>query len=65
MMKFIKTFIGATGGSPYPTTFKAGDECPEDLLDVGMSLGAVEQNKSDGKKGEAQPTEQNKSDGKK
>lgn len=65
MMKFTKSFIGATGGSPYPRTFYVGDECPEDLLDAAKSVGAIEQNKNDGKKGETQPTEQNKNDGKK
>lgn len=41
-MKFIKSFTGATGGKPYPMNFNAGDECPDDLIDAAIELGAVE-----------------------
>jgi hypothetical protein len=39
--KFEKAFKGATGGNPYPTDFAKGDDCPKDLLDAAISVGAV------------------------
>ncbi|ALJ98221.1 hypothetical protein BiPBO1_07 [Brucella phage BiPBO1] len=41
-MKFIKPFKGATGGNPYPTDFNVGDECPSDLENVALAVGAIE-----------------------
>lgn len=41
-MKFIKPFSGATGGSAYPTEFKVGDDCPDDLVKAATAAGAVE-----------------------
>lgn len=41
-MKFIKPFKGATGGSPYPTDFNIGDECPENLIRAATEAGAIE-----------------------
>jgi len=41
-MKFIKPFKGATGGNPYPQEFDIGDECPADLVQAALELGAVE-----------------------
>lgn len=41
-MKFVKPFVGATGGSPFPTTFNIGDECPPDLIAAALEKNAVE-----------------------
>ena len=41
-MKFIKPFKGATGGSPYPTDFNVGDECPDNLVRAATEAGAIE-----------------------
>jgi len=40
-MKFVKPFVGATGGSPFPTTFNIGDECPPDLIAAALEKNAV------------------------
>ena len=40
-MKFSKAFTGVKAGDVYPTEFKAGDECPPELLDAAKELGAV------------------------
>lgn len=40
-MKFEKPFVGATGGSPFPTTFNIGDECPPDLIAAALEKNAV------------------------
>lgn len=44
-MKFIKPFSGATGGSAYPTDFKVGDDCPDDLVKAATAAGAAEASK--------------------
>lgn len=41
-MKFIKPFVGARAGEIYPTEFQPGDECPPELQDAAVSVGAVE-----------------------
>lgn len=41
-MKFTKPFTGCKAGEIYPTEFRAGDECPEELHDAAKSLGAVD-----------------------
>ena len=40
-MKFVKPFVGATGGSPFPTTSNVGDECPADLIAAALEKNAV------------------------
>lgn len=40
-MNFVKPFVGATGGSPFPTTFNIGDECPPDLIAAALEKSAV------------------------
>ena len=40
-MNFVKPFVGATGGSPFPTTFNIGDECPPDLIAAALEKNAV------------------------
>lgn len=40
-MKFSKAFTGVKSGDVYPTEFKAGDECPAELLEAAKELGAV------------------------
>lgn len=40
-MKFVKPFVGATGGSPFPSTFNIGDECPPDLIAAALEKNAV------------------------
>ena len=40
-MNFVKPFVGATGGSPFPTTFNIGDECPPDLIASALEKNAV------------------------
>ncbi|WP_315920431.1 hypothetical protein [Mesorhizobium sp. SP-1A] len=44
-MKFVKAFRGARRGEVFPTDFKAGDECPPELLDAAKAAGAVEEQK--------------------
>lgn len=41
-MQFIKPFTGVRDGEIYPEDFEPGDECPAELLDAAISLGAVE-----------------------
>ena len=41
-MKFIKPFKGVIEGEFYPTEFKAGDECPPELLEAAQIMEAVE-----------------------
>lgn len=45
-MKFIKSFRGARRGEVFPTDFKAGEECPDELIAAAKALGAVEVEKS-------------------
>lgn len=40
-MKFTKSFMGATGGNPYPQDFKKGDDCPDDLLEAAKLAGVI------------------------
>jgi hypothetical protein len=48
-MKFAKHFLGVQTGDIYPTTFGAGDECPEELLDAAGSVGALAEEPTDEK----------------
>lgn len=41
MAKFIKAFLGCTGGEVYPTEFAVGDDCPKDLEEAARSTGAL------------------------
>lgn len=41
-MQVIKPFQGVRDGEIYPESFEPGDECPPELLDAAISLGAVE-----------------------
>jgi hypothetical protein len=40
-MKLTKDIEGCSGGAIYPRVFKAGEECPADLVDAAVALGAV------------------------
>ncbi|MGZ2748319.1 MULTISPECIES: hypothetical protein [Burkholderia] len=42
MATLIKPFKGVKNGEIYPTAFKIGDECPEELEDGARELGALE-----------------------
>lgn len=42
MVKLIKDFRGVPNRAIYPVTYKAGDECPPELLPGALELGAVE-----------------------
>lgn len=48
-MVFIKTFYGCKKGDIYPTMFKAGDKCPEELVGAAQAAGALEKPKAKGK----------------
>lgn len=41
MTKFRKPFAGVLAGEIYPRDYAKGDECPPELLDAAMSVGAV------------------------
>ena len=41
MAKLTKTIEGVTSGKVYPAKFLAGDECPKDLEEAAVALGAV------------------------
>lgn len=45
-MKFKKPFQGVPDGEIYPVDYKAGEECPPELLDAAKSLGAVDEKES-------------------
>jgi hypothetical protein len=53
-MKFSKPFLGCKAGDVYPTQFLEGAECPSELLDAAMSVGAV------GEVSETKPSQSNK-----
>ncbi len=40
-MKFTTEFRGVPNGLIYPVSFAPGDECPPELRDAAISLGAV------------------------
>lgn len=44
-MKFAKDWSGVKAGEIYPTDFKPGDECPEDLQESAAAMGALEEEK--------------------
>ncbi|WP_207458648.1 hypothetical protein [Azospirillum sp. SYSU D00513] len=44
-MKFIKPFRGVKAGEIYPTEFKPGDTCPDELAGAAEALGALEEAK--------------------
>jgi hypothetical protein len=56
-MKVIKEFLGVPDGEVHPRTYAPGDECPPELLEAAVSLGAVD---LDGKAG--QPAENKATD---
>lgn len=41
-MQFNREFLGCKDGDIYPTEFHPGDECPPELLDAAISMGAVD-----------------------
>lgn len=41
MAKFTKEFSGVKNGDIYPTLFKAGEACPQELEEGALSLGAI------------------------
>lgn len=45
MIKLVKDFLGVRTGNIYPTQFRAGDDCPPELLDAANALGALAQEK--------------------
>lgn len=45
-MKLTKNITGCTGGAIYPTTFKKGEDCPGDLVDAAIALGALPDEKN-------------------
>lgn len=49
-MKFIKPFRGVPTGEIYPIEYQAGDECPEELRNAAIELGAVDAAKEQGAK---------------
>jgi hypothetical protein len=53
-MKFTKPFMGVPNGRVYPEMFEAGEECPPELVEAAVELGAVE-SKRDTKAPKAAP----------
>lgn len=51
MVKLTKDITGCSGGEVYPRTYAKDEDCPSDLLEAAMELGAVE------KKGAAKAAE--------
>lgn len=41
MAKFRKAFAGVPAGEIYPVEYAKGEECPPELLDAAIELGAV------------------------
>jgi hypothetical protein len=41
MAKLTADLLGAPDGEVYPRVFKAGEECPPELMEAAISLGAV------------------------
>ncbi|OPZ42160.1 MAG: hypothetical protein BWY94_02204 [Actinobacteria bacterium ADurb.BinA094] len=41
MAKFRRAFAGVPAGEIYPVEYAKGDECPPELLDAAIELGAV------------------------
>lgn len=46
-MEFIIDFQGVKPGDIYPTYYIAGQECPPELEEMALEIGAVEQDLSD------------------
>lgn len=42
MAKFAKPYKGAVSGSPFPSDFKPGDECPAELETAAALAGVLE-----------------------
>ena len=42
MATFAKAFRGVKDGEIYPTVFSKGDECPKELEQAAVELGALE-----------------------
>lgn len=42
MAKLTKDITGCSGGEIYPQTYKAGTECPDDLVEAAAELGALD-----------------------
>ncbi|OQC19041.1 MAG: hypothetical protein BWX69_03053 [Planctomycetes bacterium ADurb.Bin069] len=41
MAKFRKAFAGVPAGEIYPVEYAKGEECPPELLDAAIAVGAV------------------------
>lgn len=48
-MIFTKTFYGCKKGDIYPTMFKVGEKCPEELVKAAEKAGVLEKPKARGK----------------
>lgn len=46
-MEFIIDFQGVRPGDIYPTYYVAGQECPPELEEMALEIGAIEQDLSD------------------
>lgn len=42
MAKLTKDVYGCSGGEVYPRIYKAGTECPADLVEAAAALGALD-----------------------
>ena len=42
MAKLTKDITGCSGGEIYPQVYKAGTECPDDLVEAAAELGALD-----------------------
>ena len=46
-------FVGVRKGQIYPETFKAGTECPQELVNAALSINAIESDKKAPKQNKA------------
>lgn len=42
MVKLIKDLMGCSGAELYPRNYASGTECPDDLIDAAIEVGAVD-----------------------
>lgn len=42
MAKLTKDITGCSGGEIYPRVYKAGTDCPDDLVEAAAELGALD-----------------------
>lgn len=45
-MQFTKPFKGVRAGEIYPVEFEPGEECPPELVEAAIQLGAVNEPKA-------------------